>query len=130
MLNLRTHGGTCDFCTTYDDRPGHATFVNRDNSGRDICVDCVKKAAALFKLNIDGEGRRPSTIMSLSHLFKRALDKDYRKMAKAGFIDKEGELTDEGVDLVNALFIEVNKAAIVAAAEERIQELKDEKDCA
>ena len=62
------------------------------------------------------------TQMKITNLVKKILDKDTRTLVKAGFINGELALTDEGVsELLGLLFLE-KKAELLKVAEEKIDE--------
>lgn len=60
--------------------------------------------------------------MSLSAFAKRLLDRNTRVLVKAGFLDKELELTDEGIDELTALEFEAHLDKLVARAEEKLND--------
>ena len=66
--------------------------------------------------------------MSLSAFAKRLLDRKTRILVKAGFLDKELELTDEGIDELTALEFEAHLDKLVARAEEKLNDDEDGED--
>ncbi len=60
--------------------------------------------------------------MSLSNIAKRLLDADTKTLRKANFLDSELNLTHEGKSALWAILFDANKAALVAAAQEAIDE--------
>lgn len=67
--------------------------------------------------------------MSISSMIKKLVDADTKTLMKAGFLDNELDLTEEGRAELDSIMFIANKAALVKAAAERIEEMKDEKDC-
>lgn len=63
----------------------------------------------------------------LNALVKRLLDKDTQQLMKAGFMNADLSLTPAGEAEVLAIVLQANKADLVAAAVEKIQEEKDAK---
>lgn len=84
-------------------------------------IDPTSTAGELTKLN--GQG----LMAKLNSMLKRLLDDDSKKLYKAGFIDGELKLTDEGQEMLMAIAFDTHKADLVKAAEEVIAEAKDEK---
>jgi hypothetical protein len=70
-----------------------------------------------------------STPMSLSSIAKQVINPQYRTLVKAGFLDSELRLTNDGRAQLEALFLTTNIVALVAAAEEVLAERKEEKGC-
>lgn len=67
-----------------------------------------------------------TTIMSkLNSMMKRLLDADTKKLIKAGLIDGDLLLTNEGKLTMWSILVEANKAALLAAADELIAEAKE-----
>ncbi len=64
----------------------------------------------------------PTPNMSLSNIAKRLLDADTKTLRKANFLDTELNLTHEGKNALWAILFDANKAALVAAAQEVIDE--------
>jgi hypothetical protein len=64
--------------------------------------------------------------MKLSALMKRILDKDTKTLIKAGFLDKNLELTKKGSDALEAILVEQNKEALVKLADVAIFEEEEE----
>lgn len=60
-----------------------------------------------------------------STLMKRLLDSDTKTLIKAGFLDSELDLTEEGETELMSLLLLANKEAMVKAALEKIQEEKE-----
>jgi hypothetical protein len=60
----------------------------------------------------------------LGAIAKRLLDGDTKTLVKAGYINGDLELTDEGTAALNAVIFEQNKAALVEAAKAEIEETK------
>jgi hypothetical protein len=63
--------------------------------------------------------------MKITNLTKKLLDGNTRKLIRAGFIDGELALTDEGVDELLGLFFIEKKDELVKIAEEKIADEKN-----
>lgn len=62
--------------------------------------------------------------MKITNLVKKILDNDTRTLVKAGFINGDLALTDEGVgELLGILFLE-KKAELLKVAQEKLDEIK------
>lgn len=71
---------------------------------------------------------KQKTVMSkVGIMMKKLLDADTQKLVKAGFINGNLELTEEGQTHLNSVVFETNKAALVTLAEEKIAEEKESK---
>ena len=65
------------------------------------------------------------TIMTkLNTMMKQLLDADTQTLVKAGYINGDLELTSEGRDALNGIVFQQNKAALVALAQEALDEEK------
>jgi hypothetical protein len=64
---------------------------------------------------------------NLSALAKRILNADTRALVKAGILDRELRLTSEGREILDALAVKANMKELVAAADEILEERKE--DC-
>lgn len=60
--------------------------------------------------------------MKVSSLFKRLVDADTQALVKAGYLNNNLELTDEGENALMAILFEANKPALVKLANEQIAE--------
>lgn len=56
-------------------------------------------------------------IQTLSSMLKRLLDADSQTLYKAGFINGDLELTDEGEKALMGILFDANKAALVVEAQ-------------
>lgn len=63
-----------------------------------------------------------SMLQTVGAMLKRLLDADSQKLYKAGFINGDLELTDEGTSALMSVLFDANKAALVKEAEEVIAE--------
>jgi hypothetical protein len=70
---------------------------------------------------------KKKTIMkTVSTMMKRLLDSDTQKLVKAGFLNGDLNVTDEGrKELINFLFLQ-HKADLVKVADEKIAEAEKE----
>lgn len=65
------------------------------------------------------------TMPYLSNIAKKLLDADTKVLVKAGYLDSELELTEQGAaELIEILFL-ANKPAMVASAKAKIKEAKE-----
>ena len=53
-------------------------------------------------------------------MFKKLVDADTQALVKAGYINGDLELTDEGKNELMALVFDANKAALVVAAQAKL----------
>ena len=73
---------------------------------------------------IDNINQKNNKLMKITNLVKKLLDEDTRKLVKAGFINGDLALTDEGVsEILGILFLQ-NKDELVKIADEKITETK------
>lgn len=68
--------------------------------------------------------RRKTMTQKCNIMMKKLLSKDLRTLVEAGYINGDLELTDEGMANLRAILFEQNKEALVALAEEKLQEEK------
>lgn len=69
------------------------------------------------------------TIKKLGAMMKKLLDSNTQTLVKAGFINGDLELTEEGIDALNVLCFDAYKTELVAMAQAKIDEEKaDKKD--
>lgn len=64
----------------------------------------------------------------LSKLAKKLLDPDTKALVKAGVLDNELEVTDEGADFVLTFLVEKNKVELAKEARKQLREQKKEED--
>lgn len=65
------------------------------------------------------------TIMkTLNIMMKKLLDGDTQTLVKAGYVNGDLELTSEGRDALNSIAFDAHKAALVALAQEKLDEEK------
>jgi hypothetical protein len=62
----------------------------------------------------------------LKTLARRLLSSDIRTLVKGGLLDNDLTVTSRGRAAIDALFVEAHMAELVAIAEERIEEDKEE----
>ena len=62
----------------------------------------------------------------LTPMLKRMLDKKGQTLYKAGYINGDMEVTSAGKDALNSILFDVHKDALVAAAQEALDEEKKE----
>ena len=62
----------------------------------------------------------------LSKLAKKLLDADTKALVKAGVLDNELDVTEEGVDFVISFLIDKNKEELAKEARKQLQEQKKE----
>lgn len=60
----------------------------------------------------------------LNTMMKKLLDSDTQTLVKAGYINGDLELTTAGRDALNGIIFQQNKAALVALAQEALDEEK------
>ncbi len=65
---------------------------------------------------------KKSPMKTLSTMFKKLVDKDVATLAKAEYINGDLELTSEGWLELKAMLFEANKAALIARAQEKLDE--------
>jgi hypothetical protein len=106
--------GKCDIC----EKCGCLAY-RLIGHNKHVCEDC---RAGL------NDNPNPKTItMKLNALANRLFDKDTKALIKAGLMQTDGDLTAEGRAELDAIVFLANKEALVKRAEERIEEMKDEK---
>jgi len=121
-------------------------LISRINEERQLKVGEIYKVVAIidenygFFIDIQGKGYKgdyivvsgisssnfnkinKTKIMKITNLVKKILDKDTRTLIKAGFINGDIALTEEGVnELIGILFLE-KKAELLKVAEEKLNE--------
>ncbi len=69
---------------------------------------------------------KKSLMQKVSTMMKRLLDADTQTLVKAGFINGDLDLTDEGKEALYAILFDANKTALVAAAKEALTESKED----
>lgn len=70
---------------------------------------------------------KKSLMNKLSIIAKKLLDADTATLVKAGYLDSELDLTEEGGEALDAILFAANKAALVEAANEKLAEEKTSK---
>ena len=70
---------------------------------------------------------KKSPMQKISTMFKLLVDADTQTLKKAGFINGDLELTQDGIDALNAIQFAANKAALVTEAQAKIDEEKADK---
>lgn len=111
----------CDFCNT-NLVMGQSVTTSRDTD-RDLCVTCAKTAYELLT-----QQSLPDSLMStLSSFLRRIVDADVKKLAKAGFLDSNLEITSSGQKAVLAILVEKFKPELVKEAETLLEEQKEAK---
>ncbi len=63
--------------------------------------------------------------MQANHFIKRVLDKKYRTLIAAGYMNNDLTLTEDGQEALTALVFDSLKDALVKEAEEQIKEIKE-----
>lgn len=71
--------------------------------------------------------KKTSKMQKLTATFKRLTDKPTQTLFKAGFVDGDLELTEAGREALLSLMLAENKEALVALAQEAIDEEKEDK---
>ena len=66
-----------------------------------------------------------NTMKKLNQMMKKLLDSNTKKFIKAGFINGDLELTDEGQEALNAILLEKYSQELLVLAEEQIKEDKE-----
>lgn len=94
--------------------------------GGDVC-SCEIQKTRLDVIIFNPELTKKNDMQKLNAMMKRLLDEDTKKLYKAGFIDGDLKLTDEGKSMLDAIVYDQHKAAMVAAAEEAIAEVKEDR---
>lgn len=86
-------------------------------------------AIAIIKNSPDKQNKsgEPKKMISLNTMMKKLLDKDTQTLIKAGFINGDLQLTDEGWQNLKALLFEQNKDEMIKAAQEKLDEEKENK---
>jgi len=74
--------------------------------------------------------RKAKNMNRLTPMQKRLLDADTQTLLKAGYLDSELDLTDAGQEVLDGIMFEANKAALVAAAQARLDEESKKKTLA
>jgi len=67
------------------------------------------------------------TMNKLNSMMKCLLDSDTKTLVKAGYINGDLLLTQDGQDALNSIVFEINKAQLVKKAEEKLAEEKEDK---
>lgn len=75
--------------------------------------------------NKDNKVNKKTIMKSLTPMLKTMLDKKGRTLYKAGFLNGELELTEEGKNALNTIVFEANKDELVKLAEEKLSEEKE-----
>ena len=115
--------------TMYEPFTNHQKFAQQY---QDALLHLYMKKYAYNNLWIDEAGdynaetnKSKKTIMTkLNTMMKQLLDADTQTLVKAGYINGDLELTSEGRDALNGIVFQQNKAALVALAQEALDEEK------
>lgn len=83
--------------------------IRRDNNTATLSI-LTKKKSLMTKVNV---------------MMKKLLDKDTQTLVKAGYIDGDLELTDEGEEALDAILFQQHKAELVTLAKEQLAEESD-----
>lgn len=95
--------------------------VNKKGSTTDRCT--------LYPDEVELSTKGGKTIMTkLNSMMKRLLDKDTQALVKAGLVNGDLEMTDEGQRALTAILFTQNKDALVAEAKEIIEEAEKKKE--
>lgn len=88
---------------------------------QNTCSYCFKTESVGSELKL--KNSKSKSIMSkLTTMFKMLVDSDTQTLKKAGFINGDLELTDEGKGALMAISFAANKTALVKAAQETLDE--------
>ena len=84
----------------------------------------VKIVLDMIKNNINGEtiSQPNKTMNKLNPMTKRLLDKDTQTLCKAGYINGDLELTENGRNALDTIIFTANKAELVKMAQEELDE--------
>lgn len=109
---------------------------NYGKYGKVISVDTSRGSSPYYYIQYDDGSRgqgyeihytsvNKSLMAKASTIMKKLIDADTRLLVKAGFLDSELNLTDDGVDALNAIEIEKFKPELVSLAKEKLAEEKE-----
>lgn len=80
----------------------------------------------MYYQGVQPEQKNKGIIMKLNSMMKRLLNADVKKLIKAGFMNGDLLLTEEGKNAIYALLVETHKKELVEIAKEIIEEQKEE----
>ena len=95
------------------------------SNGTVVAYDVESKYFDLITSSDEINKQRTSK-MRLNSMMKRLMDPDVKKLMKAGLINGDLLLTEEGKDELTAIMFDEKKAELVKIAEEKIAEDKSE----
>ena len=99
------------------------TVTGDDCFSIDGCIHAYIKDWYLEIVN----NKQKIIMTKLNIMMKKFLDKDSQALVKAEFINGDLELTDEGKENLFALLFEDKKKELVALANEKLEEIKEDK---
>ena len=79
-----------------------------------------------YKESVQLEQKNKGIIMKLNSMMRRLLNADVKKLIKAGLMNGDLLLTEEGKNAVYAILVEAHKKELVEIAKEIIEEQKEE----
>jgi hypothetical protein len=89
----------------------------------DVRVEFSQSRSYLLTKNqikLVSASNKTSFMKTLGTMFKKLVDADTQALVKAGYINGDLELTDEGKNELMALVFDANKAALVVAAQAKL----------
>lgn len=114
---ITEHGGYCDYCGKHKGKFAR----DKQDSNRDICLDCIVEAYNLF----GPKDLLERTMTMFSNIAKRLLDSKTKTLIKAGYLSTDLKLTSVGEEALLAGLLAENMEELVKSAEEKIEEEKE-----
>lgn len=127
FLRSTPHNRTCDFCGVHSD----IVWGTSQDDDRDICPSCVThifENLSVKHRTLKVNGSKTITNPMLNAFLKTIFDADTKTLIKAGFLNKDGTLTETGIEYLDTLNLKSHMKEMVIAAKEVIQDLKEEKE--
>jgi hypothetical protein len=95
------------------------TWILKNNEAdvlmRDVMVYGRFKEESIIK-----QKNKKTTMTQINIMMKKLLDSDTQTLVRAGFLDNELNLTDEGKEAIFVSLFDTQKAALVVAAQAKI----------
>jgi hypothetical protein len=131
-LNLVGFEGIICDLFTFLSIPCYGVNFGKDIRGHDCSGNCPDLFGQRFcenhlELVDENSNKQQENKMSkLNNMMKRLLDEPTKKLIKAGYINGDLLLTNEGEEALKAIVFEEKKEALVKMAEEKIAEEKED----
>ena len=116
FYGIESNGGN-DYGLPCKDYPFRYYFHNAEHKGQSHKVDRLSDI-----IRPENNKNKINKIMKITNIVKQLLDSDTRKLVKAGLINGDLALTEEGVSELLGIIFLANKAELVKVAEEKLDD--------